>query len=123
MLWPVITLMWAIATISDCQMQPPKYNPESTSSVPHEYATDPYAKPAQPPGHPGDAYDSDCKYEDVPFTDCDPFHLVKWRQMKLIFGPNHCQSYKNETERCSTSDFPPGTYLVQRPKAKGQQQK
>ena len=76
-------------------------------SPPEEYAA-PQGEPAKPPGHPGDAYDMDCKYEDVPFTDCDPFHLVKWRQMKLIFGGSHCQSYKNETERCSSDDFPPG---------------
>ena len=63
---------------------------------------------ADPPAHPGDAYDNDCKYDDVPFTDCDPFHLVKWRQMKLVFGGSHCESYKNETKRCSSEDFPPG---------------
>ena len=58
--------------------------------------------------HPGDIYQNDCKYDDVPFTDCDPFHLVKWRQMKLIFGGAHCESYKNETKSCSSDDFPPG---------------
>ena len=63
---------------------------------------------ADPPAHPGDSYDNDCKYDDVPFTDCDPFHLVKWRQMKLVFGGSHCESYKNETKRCSSEDFPPG---------------
>ena len=28
--------------------------------------------------------------------------------MKLTFGGSHCESYKNETERCSADDFPPG---------------
>ena len=68
-------------------------------------------QPEKPAGYqpvPGDAYALECKYEDVPFTDCDPFHLVKWRQMKLLLGGSHCESYKNETERCSSEDFPPG---------------
>ena len=103
-------------------MAPPKYSKEVSSTsekytkeakeeespvLPPEYRQ---ANPANPPGHPGDAFNPDCKYEEVPFTDCDPFHLMKWRQMKLIFGGSHCESYKNETERCSPDDFPPGTY-------------
>jgi hypothetical protein len=85
----------------------PDYKPASSTPAPPppEYTQ---AEPNKPPGHPGDAYNPDCKYEDVPFTDCDPFHLVKWRQMKLTFGGSQCESYKNETERCSTDDFPPG---------------
>ena len=73
---------------------------------------------ADPPAHPGDAYDNDCKYDDVPFTDCDPFHLVKWRQMKLVFGGSHCESYKNETKRCSSEDFPPGMIDIVKNKTK-----
>lgn len=81
--------------------------PASTSEkYQEEYVQ--HGDPVKPSGHPGDAYSMDCKYDDVPFTDCDPFHLVKWRQMKLTFGGSHCESYKNETKRCSPEDFPPG---------------
>jgi len=80
-----------------------------TSDSPYPVESYTQGEMADPPAHPGDAYDNDCKYDDVPFTDCDPFHLVKWRQMKLVFGGSHCESYKNETKRCSSEDFPPGT--------------
>ena len=81
---------------------------ETNPPPPPEYLSK--GEPNKPSYNPGNAFDPDCKYEDVPFTDCDPFHLVKWRQMKLTFGGSHCESYKNETERCSADDFPPGKY-------------
>lgn len=90
-----------------------KYPISTTEKPPAEkpngYRNDEDPPPPPPPILPGDAYASQCKYEDVPFTDCDPFHLVKWRQMKLLLGGSHCESYKNETERCSSEDFPPGS--------------
>ena len=85
--------------------------PSTTSEEPppaEKTYTDDEAIGQPPVVLPGDAYASQCQYEDVPFTDCDPFHLVKWRQMKLLLGGSHCESYKNETERCSSEDFPPG---------------
>ena len=94
--------------IAEGQMAPPSYQPSEapeaqTKKPPKEESPSAPVAPV-----PGDAYALECKYEDVPFTDCDPFHLVKWRQMKLLLGGSHCESYKNETERCSTEDFPPG---------------
>lgn len=76
---------------------------------PDEYAEG-YAKETpKPPDNPGNQYSSECKYDDAPFTDCDPFHLVRWRTMKLITGGSSCESYKNETQQCSSDHFPPGT--------------
>ena len=98
-------------------MAPPKYEEEKstekykeTTNPPPPPEYEPKGEPAKPSYNPGNVFDPDCKYDDVPFTDCDPFHLMKWRQMKLIFGGSHCESYKNETERCSSDDFPPGKY-------------
>ena len=51
---------------------------------------------------------SDCKYDEPPYSDCDPFHLVKWRTLKLLSGPSHCESTKNDTKQCSSDQFPPG---------------
>merc|ERR1712037_975359 len=90
-----------------------KTTSESTSTKPTKTTESAYPVESYTQGeaaednraHPGDIYQNDCKYDDVPFTDCDPFHLVKWRQMKLIFGGAHCESYKNETKSCSSDDF------------------
>ena len=100
-------------------MAPPSYQTSAKSPAPAPKAEKPKKEespspPAGLPPVPGDAYALECKYEDVPFTDCDPFHLVKWRQMKLLLGGSHCESYKNETERCSAEDFPPGTLYDER---------
>ena len=110
-----LTLSCAILSVTLAQMAPPKYEEEKTTEK-YKENTEPlpppppeYREPSKPSYNPGNSFNSDCKYDDVPFTDCDPFHLVRWRQMKLIFGGSHCESYKNETERCSHDDFPPGT--------------
>lgn len=63
----------------------------------------------KPPGYPGSATNTECKYDDVAFSDCDPIKLTKWREKHLIAGGPSCQKTKNETKNCDASDFPPGT--------------
>ena len=55
--------------------------------------------------------DTECKYDDVAFSDCDPIKLTKWRQNHLIAGGALCEKIKNETKSCDTADFPPGMCL------------
>ena len=56
-------------------------------------------------------HDTECKYDDVAFSDCDPIKLTKWRQNHLIAGGALCEKIKNETKSCDTADFPPGMCL------------
>ncbi len=100
------------AELGEAEEESPPPPAESGDSPPPPPPPPKNYEPAKAPAHPGDAYNPDCKYEDVPFTDCDPFHLVRWRQMKLTFGGSQCESYKNETEKCSTDDFPPGMIMI-----------
>jgi hypothetical protein len=55
---------------------------------------------------------SDCKYDEPPYSDCDPFHLVKWRTLKLQSGPASCEASKNDTKQCSSDQFPPGIFVL-----------
>ena len=57
------------------------------------------------------SYLSECKYDDVAFSDCDPIKLTKWREKHLIAGAPSCQKTKNETKSCDASDFPPGIMM------------
>jgi len=58
--------------------------------------------------HPEHSEYSDCKYTGE-WGDCDPFQMIKIKEMKLLTGGSHCQERKNITKPCSREDFPPGT--------------
>ena len=50
-----------------------------------------------------------CKYDDSEWSDCDPFHMLRWRNRKLLNSGVGCEAYKNETKQCGPDHFPPGT--------------
>ena len=56
----------------------------------------------------------ECQYDDVDFSDCDPFTLKKYRGRNLISGGVSCEKHMNETEQCSPNDFPPGESFIVR---------
>ena len=58
----------------------------------------------------------ECTYEDHPWSDCDPFHLTRWRNRRLTVGGSECQQWKNETKHCTQDELPPGTFLQTRDK-------
>ncbi len=58
--------------------------------------------------HQKNCHCSECKYDEPPYSDCDPFHLVKWRTLKLVSGPSSCEASRNDTKQCSSDQFPPG---------------
>jgi len=58
--------------------------------------------------HPEHNEYSDCKYTGE-WGDCDPFKMIKYKEMRLLTGGSHCEEKKNITKPCSREDFPPGT--------------
>jgi len=91
----VITIFLSLSFLETNSEEAPKHKEEE-----YDY---------KPPGYPGSATNTECKYDDVAFSDCDPIKLTKWREKHLIAGAPSCQKTKNETKSCDASDFPPGT--------------
>ncbi|CAB4069218.1 unnamed protein product [Lepeophtheirus salmonis] len=55
------------------------------------------------------SYKSGCKYQETPWSDCDPFEFVQWRVRPLINGGAECEPKKNDTKQCGLDQLAPGT--------------
>ncbi len=49
-----------------------------------------------------------CRYDDPPWSDCDPFDLIRHRTLHLVHGGRQCDEYKNQTKHCTPYELPPG---------------
>merc|ERR1712121_633990 len=65
--------------------------------------------------HPTHEEFNDCKY-DGEWQDCDPFKMVRIKELQLISGGSACVDKKNISKACSREDFPPGTVWLQQHK-------
>jgi hypothetical protein len=52
-----------------------------------------------------------CRYDDPPWSDCDPFEMIRYRTLHLIHGGRQCDEYKNMTKHCTPYELPPGLYI------------
>jgi len=58
--------------------------------------------------HPGHTEYNECKY-DGEWGDCDPFKMVRIKELQLVSGGIACVDRKNISKACTREDFPPGT--------------
>jgi len=40
-----------------------------------------------------------CRYDDPPWSDCDPFELNRYRILRLVSGGRQCEEAKNMTKK------------------------
>ena len=49
-----------------------------------------------------------CRYDDPPWSDCDPFQLIRYRTLRLVSGGRQCEEAKNMTKKCTPYELPAG---------------
>ena len=49
-----------------------------------------------------------CRYDDPPWSDCDPFELIRYRTLRLVSGGRQCEEAKNITKKCTPYELPAG---------------
>lgn len=52
-----------------------------------------------------------CRYDNPPWSNCDPFELIRHRTLKLVSGGRQCEEVKNVTKKCTPYELPPGNYI------------
>ena len=108
---------------------PPAAPPAAPPAVPP--APKAYADPAAPPKgayiqplHPKNPFDikgddidkggdvtKACRYDDPPWSDCDPFELTRYRTLRLVSGGRQCEEAKNLTKKCTPYELPAGKVI------------
>ena len=111
---------------------PQQPKPGTPPEAPKAEPPKPAADPSKPPKgafiqtlHPKNPFDirgddidkggdvtKACRYDDPPWSDCDPFELIRYRTLRLVSGGRQCEEAKNLTKKCTPYEMPAGIFFL-----------
>ena len=130
MRWPYILIIFILGTVSCLQVGKAQYAPKppaapKVEAKPYEYQDKPPKGAYIQPLHPKNPFDikgddvdkggevtKACRYDDPPWSDCDPFELIRYRTLRLVAGGRQCEEAKNMTKKCTPYELPAGIFSV-----------